>query len=438
MMKKTINNGKNAAPASEPDRRIPGIYVHIPFCVRKCLYCDFASYSGCSGETQERYFKALYKEAELLFPDGKMPGWQGRIADNADKDREPAPAPPADTLFVGGGTPTSVYPRYIADLVKRLPLAEEAEMTIESNPGTLTPEKIDVYRRAGFNRLSIGVQSFEDSELKLLGRIHDAAEAERTIRMAREHGFGNINIDLMFGFPGQTMDTWKRTLDKAMSLQPEHISFYSLQIEEGTPFYDMFRSGILEQLPDELNREMYHYAVSFLREHGFVHYEISNAALPGRECRHNLKYWTMRPYFGLGSGAHSFDGSTRHFNPDGIEEYCSSIEAAGADSPSSVRNYARGAGGGSVPSDNVSEEAAGFELEDQDDLISDCMFTGLRLIKGVADEDFRRLFGIGLMDRFGEQIEKYTGQGLMTFEKGMLAFTERGLDISNSVLMDFI
>ena len=453
----------------------PGIYVHVPFCVRKCLYCDFNSYSGCTDEQQKRYFEALYKEAELLFPGGKMPrimndalgdgsslieeaasgegsslnqeasSGDGQYIKNEDSgdggqrsekrgggDYCAEFGEPADTLFVGGGTPSSIDPRYIAGLVGKLPLAPGAEMSIECNPGTLSGEKLDIYRAAGFNRLSIGVQSFINSELKLLGRIHDARTAEKTIMAARRHGFDNINIDLMFGFPSQTMESWKKTLGRALSFEPDHISFYSLQIEEGTPFYDMFRSGDLEQVSDELNRDMYHYAVNFLQEHGYHHYEISNAALPGRECRHNLKYWTMAPYIGLGAGAHSFYGSTRRYNPSGLEEYCSMIERAYERRGGSVPYYISGAG------EDDPAETDFSESENMDDLISDCMFTGLRLTDGIDDREFRRMFGIGLEERFGPQIRKYTSEGLMTFEKGKLAFTKRGLDVTNSILIDFI
>ncbi|MGI6206166.1 MAG: radical SAM family heme chaperone HemW [Anaerovoracaceae bacterium] len=431
----------------------PGIYVHVPFCVRKCLYCDFNSYSGCTDEQQKRYFEALYKEAELLFPGGKMSrimnnafGEGGSLAEkeaSGDGGQRPEKrgdggvycdeyGEPADTLFIGGGTPSSVDPRYIARLAEKLPLAPGAEMSIECNPGTLSGEKLDIYRSAGFNRLSIGVQSFINSELKVLGRIHDASTAEKTIMEARRHGFDNINIDLMFGFPSQTMESWKETLGRALSFEPDHISFYSLQIEEGTPFHDMFRSGDLEQVSDELNRDMYHYAVNFLREHGYHHYEISNAALPGRECRHNLKYWTMAPYIGLGAGAHSFYGSTRRYNPSGLEEYCSMIERAYERRGGSVPYYINGAG------EDDPAETDFSESENMDDLISDCMFTGLRLTDGIDDREFRRMFGIGLEERFGAQIRKYTSEGLMTFENGKLAFTKRGIDVSNSILIDFI
>lgn len=451
---KTKENRVSTASAARP-----GIYIHIPFCVRKCFYCDFVSYSGCSQEAQKKYFESLDREIAFKFPGTEKHKFRNGGKPSEAEKRIPAQAPPAktayqplcadsaaDTLFVGGGTPTSVDPRYIAELVSRLPLTNDAELTIESNPGTLTPEKLDIYRGAGFNRLSIGVQSFDDGELRLLGRIHDAAEAEKTIEMAREHGFDNINLDFMFGFPGQTLDSWKRTLDKALSFRPEHISFYSLQIEEGTPFYDMFRSGELEQIPDELNRDMYHAAVSMLLEHGYVHYEISNASLPGRECRHNLKYWSMIPYIGLGAGAHSFDGSTRMSNPAGIDEYCRLTESCSYH----TGMHCRYSGSLSIESKDEAfreesensgcQDGSGysFERETTDDLISDFMFTGLRLVRGVSDRYFRKLFGISLEERFGEQISKYTSEGLMTFENGRLAFTGRGLDIANSILIDFI
>lgn len=398
---KTSRPGAAAGGGGRQERA--GIYVHVPFCRRKCVYCDFASYAGCPAEETGKYFEALSREISLL-----------------KRSEEAAAYLPADSLFIGGGTPSSVDPHYIADIVEAMPLTEDAEVTMEANPGTVDADSLAFYREAGINRLSIGVQSFDDSELAFLGRIHSSGEAVRAFEDARSAGFDNISMDLMFGFPGQTMDSWKRTLDRALTLEPEHISFYSLQIEEGTPLYEMFRRDAVDQLPDELNRQMYHYAVKVLRENGLERYEISNAARVGRRCRHNLKYWTMQPYLGLGAAAHSFVGGVRYARPETVAEYekfVGELERSGS---------------------YFSRDVNDFYVNTPDDSMSDCMFTGLRLPEGISVEKFEDTFHINFMENYGQAVKKHISDGTLTFDNGKISFTEKGIDISNSVLIDFI
>ena len=382
-----------------------GIYIHIPFCVRKCIYCDFLSFPGCP-ETQIRsYFQALERECRVL----------QQLSEKSFQD-----ILPADTLFIGGGTPSAVSPAYLSALIPLLPLTDDAEVTMEANPGTLNRERLEHYRAGGINRLSLGVQSFHDRELAFLGRIHDCREAIRSFREARAAGFRNISLDLIFGFPGQTLRSWQETLRTAVELEPEHLSFYSLQIEEGTPLYRMFREDQVEQIPDELNREMYYEALRVLSEAGYEHYEISNAARPGRRCRHNMKYWTMAPYFGLGAGAHSFVQGTRYAAPDTVEEYqdlTTKMEQSGE--YFTVR-------GGAL---SVSSPA---------DLMSDFMFTGLRLTEGISIREFERRFEVNFREYYREALDRHLEDGTMVLKDGFLRFTEKGLDVSNYILIDFI
>ncbi len=396
-------------------RERAGIYLHIPFCARKCIYCDFTSYAGCTEEQIREYFDALRNEGDWLASDYPADReWERQFRQEAAK------VLPADSLFIGGGTPSIVDARYIAELMSLLPVTEDAERTIEANPGTLSREKLKIYRDCGLNRLSLGVQSFQDRELSFLGRIHSSADAVESFREARKAGFDNISLDLMFGFPGQTMDSWSRTLDAAVELEPDHISFYSLQIEEGTLLYRLFREDKVDQISDERNREMYHYAVRFLRENGYERYEISNAARPGRECRHNLKYWTMAPYFGLGIGAHSFIGGVRYAGPDTLKDYLHSDGIL----KQSGRYFNRRLRAATVNS--------------VEDSMSDYLFTGLRLTRGIDLSEFEQMFAVPFRVRYGEVLDRHLQDGTMILENGGLRFTEKGIDVSNHILIDFI
>lgn len=403
---------------SKEEKDRAGIYVHIPFCISKCIYCDFASVPGCTAEMMTDYFAALYAEIDA-FNDmiTDRAGIGGSSDECMDVIGDLRASFPAGSVFIGGGTPTSVPEDYIGGIMQRLIFMDDAEITIEANPGTVTSGSLKNYREYGINRISFGVQSFDDSELRFLGRAHNRAEAEEAFRLAREAGFDNINIDLMFGFPGQTLESWRSTLEKAVGLDPEHISFYSLQIEEGTPLYRMFRNDEAEQISDEMNREMYHIAVETLKEHGYEHYEISNAAKPGRRCAHNIRYWTMAPYIGFGAAAHSFAGGCRFFNASDIKEYIASVD-------------------GMTPAELLAVKAP--VRNDEEDEISDLIFTGMRMNEGISLEDFSARFGKAALSSRRAAIDRYIEEGLLEEGGGRLRFTEKGRDLSNHVLVDLI
>lgn len=389
-------NKKDAAP-----RKALGLYIHIPFCIRKCNYCDFLSFSGIGDDEQEAYFRSLLHEIEGYH---KIYGNKYYV----------------DSIFIGGGTPSLSDESMISELMTAVrntfSVAPDAEITIESNPKTLTEDKLNIYLQAGINRLSIGAQSFDDELLHTMGRVHSASDFLLNYSLARACGFRNINIDLMFAIPGQTIKTWRNTLEKAIGLEPEHISFYSLQLEEGTPFFSMCRDGSLKGIEDELDRTMYHDAVKLLKNIGYEHYEISNAAKEGYACRHNLKYWSMEDYLGIGLGAHSFMGGTRFSNCTDLEEYIS--HSASCPEGSSVVQWEH--------------------RNSQEENIAEYLFTGLRKIKGIELADFAKKFGASLESRYGEVLKKHQTGGLIQVDNGWLHFTEKGLDLSNIVLTDFV
>lgn len=372
-----------------------GLYMHIPFCFKKCNYCDFLSFGGVEEEIHKEYFQALTKEINQ----------KAEVYSNKYY---------VDSIFVGGGTPSLVNEKLIADLMaavrESFSVDKNAEITMESNPKTLTEDKLKTYLDAGVNRLSIGAQSFDDDLLKYMGRVHTKEDFLKNYDLARECGFRNINIDLMFAIPGQTAEIWTDTLKSTMALMPEHISFYGLQIEEGTPFYTMLREGRLTQADDELDREMYHNAVRMLKDSGYIHYEISNAAKEGYQSRHNLKYWSMEDYLGLGLGAHSYMNGTRSSNLTHLAEY----------------NRAEGA------CDVWRHENTAGEN------ISEYLFTGMRKLGGIELGDFEARFGSGLESIYGNVLEKYQREGLIEITDGHLRFTDKGIDISNMVLAEFV
>jgi oxygen-independent coproporphyrinogen-3 oxidase len=384
-------------------RKSLGLYIHVPFCVRKCNYCDFLSFGAVEKDVQTEYFRALIKEIRN----------KGMIYSNIYY---------VDSIFIGGGTPSLVSGNLVADMMEAVKesflVGENAEISIESNPKTLEKDKLTVYLEAGINRLSIGAQSFDNDLLAYLGRIHTKEDLLKNYHLARECGFRNINIDLMFAIPGQTAGIWSDTMERALALEPEHISFYGLQIEEGTPFYSMFRNGSLKQTEDELDRQMYHSAVSLLRDRGYLHYEISNAAREGYPCRHNLKYWSMEDYLGLGLGAHSYMQGVRSSNMADLEKYIRAAEGLVGDAESSLTVWRH---------ENTKEED-----------ISEYLFTGMRKITGVELSDFRARFGVSLESLYEDVLEKYRQNGLVEIKNGFLRFTETGIDISNRVLAEFV
>ena len=371
------------------------LYLHMPFCVRKCAYCDFLSFPS-GAETQRMYAKRLMKDIDVM---GKR---YGEI--------------PVETIFIGGGTPSVPDSALIVEIMEHVRhafhVADGAEISMEANPGTVTREKLTDYRKAGINRLSFGLQSANDRELKLLGRIHTWAEFLESFMLARECGFANLNIDLMSALPGQTCESWKETLSRVTDLDPEHISAYSLIIEEGTPFGERYGSEEGRKLlPDEdSEREMYHETKRFLKDCGYERYEISNYAKPGRECRHNIGYWTGVPYLGLGLGASSYlDGCRFTVNPD-MKQYLEEKPGMFAD----------------------------IEKLTKKDMEEEFFYVGLRMTAGVSLSEFERRFGISAKEVYPGLMETFVKEKAARFEGDRFVLTDYGLDVSNYIMAQFL
>jgi oxygen-independent coproporphyrinogen-3 oxidase len=373
-----------------------GLYIHVPFCSSKCNYCDFNSYAG-KLELESDYFSSMKKEIAL---------YRNEMKYNL-----------IDTIFIGGGTPSCVGHKSISDILtecrENYNIADDCEISIESNPGTLGIEKLTAYRQSGINRISIGLQSYQDNLLKCLGRRHSPAEFISCIQLSKQAGFSNINADVIFGIPGQTMEDWKETLKVLVDLDITHISAYSLKIEEGTKFGDMLERGKLIQVDDELDREMYHYAIDYFKQNGFKQYELSNFAKEGFECKHNLTYWKCIEYLGLGAGAHSFLQDIRFSNIYSIEGYIKSLE--------------RG--------EKPVEERYKVEFYDK---VSEYMFLGLRLNAGVNNAEFRSLFNQDMFIKYKESFEELLEKKLIEIEGENVRLTRLGLDLANQVFVKFV
>ena len=366
------------------------LYIHIPFCVRKCAYCDFLSAPG-SEEAKASYTKALLREIEAV----------------KTEKRE------VSSIFVGGGTPSALSPSLMGDIFEKIhesfSVAQDAEITIEANPGTLSKEKLFLYKNAGINRLSLGLQSPEEAELKSLGRIHTYEEFLESFSLAREAGFQNINVDLMCALPDQTYEGWIRNLRTVAALHPEHISAYSLIIEEGTPFAKRKLN-----LPDEdTEYRMYEDTAGILAEYGYEQYEISNYAKKGLVCRHNIGYWTRKEYLGLGLGAASLWGNQRFSNTSDFSAY---LKESG--SPEKIR-----------------ENRETLSLEDE---MSEFMFLGLRMTEGVSKAEFLEGFGTPIESVYGNVLDKYKSVGLLEEKEGRIFLTRAGIHVSNGVMAEFL
>lgn len=394
------------------ERRELELYIHIPFCVKKCNYCDFLSFgtederlsdTPCHPTRQlpvsEVYVDRLCREIR----------WYGQKEEFSHR--------PVISVFFGGGTPSLLSEaqifRLMAELRDNFLIRRDAEVTMEANPGTLTPGKLKQMRFCGINRLSLGLQSTVERELKALGRIHSYGAFLQSFKWAREAGFKNINVDLMTALPEQTMSSYLKSLEQAAALKPEHISAYSLIIEPGTPFEAMEAQGKLS-LPDEdEEREMYHLTRKFLSEMGYERYEISNYARPGYECRHNIGYWRGRDYLGLGLGASSLINGRRFSNRTEIKDYLALA----------------------MGSDNWYEAVETLTSVAK---MEEFMFLGLRLVRGVSEKDFYRKFGVKVMSAYGEVIRKNELEKLLIRKNGWLRLTELGMDLANMVMADFI
>ena len=371
------------------------LYIHIPFCIRKCNYCDFLSFAETeSGIAQ--YCQALKEEIK-------------RTGDQAEGIG-------VRSVFIGGGTPSILEAEQITEIMtcirNNFSIEKNAEITIESNPGTLNAEKLNCYHELGINRLSIGLQSTDDDCLRRLGRIHTLQEFEKNYEQARKSGFQNINIDLMSGLPGQSLRGYEDTLNRVTELKPEHISSYSLIIEEGTPFYKS--DSVLQQLPDEdTERKMYERTKEILAQQGYERYEISNYARQGRECIHNLGYWEQVPYLGMGLGASSFYNGARFSNERNFRKYLSTPY---------------------LPFEHR-EDYVQVSREEQ---MEDTMIFGLRKMKGISVSEFEREFGTPIWEMYGSVIERYSNLGLLIQEGDVLRLTDAGIDVSNRIFEDFI
>ena len=373
------------------------IYIHIPLCVRKCAYCDFASYAGRM-EEREGYVRAVCCELRT------QAAFFGRRR--------------VRTVFFGGGTPTLLtgaqVQRIMDTLREGFALSLDAEITMEGNPGTLTRESLAAYRRAGVNRLSLGVQSLDDALLAAIGRIHTAEQAKEAVRMAREAGFANLNLDLMFGLPGQTAEQWADTLKAAIALAPEHLSCYSLILEEGTPLHAQAARGECAPLPDEdAVCRMDDITQQLTRAAGYAQYEVSNFARPGFACRHNIVYWECEPYLGVGLSAHSDMDGCRFYNPSDWEAY--------------MRIARSGVSAREREGDGTREERM-FER----------MMMGLRQTRGVDGLRFARDFGVTPEEAWPEPIARMTRDGLIVREGDRLRLTSRGMQVMNSVLVELL
>lgn len=380
------------------------LYLHIPFCVRKCDYCDFLSMPA-DEELRRHYIDCLIEE----------------IKQKAELCSEYQ----VTSVFFGGGTPSILPGVQIWELMEALQenfkIRQNAEVTVECNPGTLTRQKLIYYKMAGVNRLSIGLQSAQNRELQRLGRIHTYEEFLDSFGQARAMGFKNINVDLMSALPGQTQADWTNTLNKVLAVRPEHISAYSLIVEEGTPFYEQYGEDELRRergeeplyLPsEETEREMYLVTEELLKNKGYARYEISNYALPGRECRHNIGYWKLTPYLGLGLGSSSFLEEVRFSNTKDL------------------KTYLRG--------EDFSQEDSSYVFLDKRQRMEEFMFLGLRMMEGISRSEFQKMFGVQLEAIYGNVLDKLQQQGLLRQQEGRVSLTEAGISVSNYVLSEFL
>lgn len=368
------------------------LYIHIPFCKKKCWYCDFPSFCG-KDYLMVDYVKALTKEIALRTENYIM-----------------------KTVFIGGGTPTYLSLEclnYLKEAMLKVNKTMDCEFTVECNPGTLNEDILKLLKSMGVNRLSIGLQAAQNELLKSIGRIHDMNDFIDNYKLARKIGFNNINVDIMFGLPNQSIEQWRETINKVCELSPEHISSYSLIIEEDTPFYNLYKKNKLNLPQENIERSMYLETLKLLKGFGYNQYEISNYSKAHKECRHNLVYWNLEDYIGCGSGAHSFMNNLRYRNEEKIEEYIMGMN-------SKNHSYAE-----------IKENTL-------EDTIEEFMFMGLRKIEGIKESVFKNRFKKDIDFFYKEVIEKHKANGLLKRENNSIFLTERGIELSNYVMSDFI
>ena len=371
-----------------------GIYIHVPFCIKKCGYCDFYSVKW-DEESENSYIRSAIDEIK---------GYR-ELEDYI-----------VDTIFIGGGTPSVIMPQNIEKLIAAVrdtfTVAQNAEISMEANPNSLS-QNLKIYKETGINRLSIGIQSLKDDILKRIGRIHNFSEALQAIDLAQKQGFDNINADVMFNIPGQTLEDITDTIYQLISKDIRHISFYSLKLEEGTQMYSLEKNKVITMPVEDLEREMYYAGRTIMEEHGLMQYEISNFAVKGYECRHNLKYWNQEEYIGIGPSAHSFMGNTRYSNPSNLKEYTLS---------SGKEGFKR----------NIQE------VMDEDELMFEYIMLRLRLTEGLKFAEFKNKFNRDFEETYKAQIEKLLKDNLIYLDDEGIRLTHRGMDISNYVFASFM
>lgn len=377
-----------------------GIYVHIPFCKQKCYYCDFISYAK-KEEVVEQYISSLKKEIKEQ---------SKRVNKNENS---------ITTIYIGGGTPSFINENYIKEILNEIKqnynIKQDSEITIEVNPGTVNEEKLEEYRKIGINRLSIGLQSTKDNLLKQIGRIHNYEEFVTCYKLARKIGFKNINVDLMLGLPNQTLKDIEESLNEIIKLNPEHISFYSLIVEEGTPIEKMIEQKVLELPNEEIERKMYWDAKKILEDNGYNHYEISNFAKKGYESKHNLNCWNQKEYLGFGVAAHSYFENKRYCNIDCIEDYCKNIENG-----------------------DIKNNKTICEIQTEEEKKKEYMLLGLRKIEGINIQEFKNKFVENPIYKFHKELEKLVNEELIEIDLNQIKLTNKGLDFANLVWEEFV
>lgn len=387
-------------------RKQIGLYIHIPFCKQKCSYCDFCSYANKESFVK-RYMQCVLKEIIEVGNNNKTDFENGKDDLFLVK-----------TVYIGGGTPSLIDSKYITRVIEDIKLNfevdEKAEITIEVNPGTVTLEKLEDYYKAGINRLSIGLQSTHEHLLKEIGRIHTYLDFIDTYRFARDAGFKNINVDLMIGLPNQTLEEVQDSIEEIVSMEPEHISVYSLILEENTPLFKKVEEGL--ELPDEeLERKMYWAVKQTLEQNGYIHYEISNFAKKGYESKHNLDCWNQKEYIGIGIAAHSYTNGIRYSNIENLEQY--------------IKNYEE---------DNTEENLVFHEKQDMESMQKEYMLLGLRKIEGVSIQEFKIKFVANPVFLYHAQLEKLVNEELLEIDGDRIKLTNKGLDLANIVWEEFV
>lgn len=387
-------------------RKQIGLYIHIPFCKQKCSYCDFCSYANKESFIK-RYIQCVLKEIIEVGNNNKIDFENGKDDLFLVK-----------TIYIGGGTPSLIDSKYIVQIIEDIKLNfeidEKAEITIEVNPRTVTLEKLEDYKRAGINRLSIGLQSTHEHLLKEIGRIHTYLDFLDTFRFAREAGFENINVDLMIGLPNQTLEEVKDSIEEIVSMEPEHISVYSLILEENTPLFKKVEEGL--ELPNEdLERKMYWAVKQTLEQNNYIHYEISNFAKQGYESKHNLDCWNQKEYIGFGIAAHSYTNGIRYSNIENIEQY--------------IKNY---------DEDKTEENLVFHEKQDMEAMQKEYMLLGLRKIDGVSIQEFKIKFVANPVFLYHSELEKLVNEELLEIDGDMIKLTNKGLDLANIVWEEFV